>query len=153
MNIITITILVLLVIIIIVLILSVKNRMSENKDNKDDFSKNERNSEFKSRDKNIVKNTDVSLSAYSFYLKVEDCFSITGRGAVSIGKIIKGEVKKGDVVYIETNAGEVIEEKVLAIESRRRSVNSATEGDDIGLMLDKKSKQYLERGCKIFKKF
>lgn len=153
MSIIMITILALLAIAIIVVILSIKNRMSENKDDKDDFSRNERNKEFRSNHENNLGNSDTSLSAYSFYLIVEDCFTITGRGAVSTGKILKGEIKKNDEVYIETNSGEVIREKVLGIETKRRLLNSAAEGENVGIMFDKKSKQYIEKGCKIFKKF
>ena len=148
MNVVIINIFVLLIVVALVVVLIMKKK-SEGKEDEYGFSKSERDRENRN---NISTDSDPSLSNYSFYLIVEDSFAITGRGAVATGKILKGEIKKGDTVYIETNAGKLIEEKVLGIETMRKIKTSAAAGENVGIMFSKNSKNYIERGCKVLKK-
>ena len=148
MNVVIINIFVLLIVVALVVVLIMKKK-SEGKEDEYGFSKSERDRENRN---NISTDSDPSLSNYSFYLIVEDSFAITGRGAVATGKILKGEIKKGDTVYIENNAGKLIEEKVLGIETMRKIKTSAAAGENVGIMFSKNSKNYIERGCKVLKK-
>ena len=146
-----INILVLLIVVAMIIAMAVlfMKRKSEGKEDEYGFAKKEKDRENKNK---VVLDSDPSISNYLFYLIVEDVFSITGRGAVATGKILKGEIKKGDTVYIETNTGELIEEKVLGIETMRKIKTNAVAGDNVGIMFSKNSKSYIERGCKVLKK-
>lgn len=71
-----------------------------------------------------------------FRLTVEDVFSIAGRGTVITGTVAGGSVSVGDELALTSQARRArITFRVNAIEKRRRSVDRAEPGDQIGLLV------------------
>ena len=83
----------------------------------------------------------------SFEFEIEDVFSITGRGTVVTGKVIKGTVMNGDTVSING----ILDTRVLGIESFRSSKEQATEGEQVGLLLEGIERYQVVPGEKIYK--
>ncbi|MCV7077924.1 EF-Tu/IF-2/RF-3 family GTPase [Mycobacterium szulgai] len=68
-----------------------------------------------------------------FRMTVEDVFVIRNRGAVATGRVEYGELRVGDEVRI--NDGPNI--RVDAIEAFRKKLDTATVGDNVGLLFKK----------------
>ena len=66
-----------------------------------------------------------------FYMSIQDMFSISGRGIVFSGVINRGTIHKNDVLEIVDLGKEVT---VVAIESFNKQLDSATKGDDVGIL-------------------
>jgi translation elongation factor EF-Tu-like GTPase len=81
-----------------------------------------------------------------FRLTVEDVFSITGRGTVVTGRVETGTVRVGLEVTVVRNAQEVARSKVTGVEMFRKVLDTATVGDNVGLLLAGLNKQQLDRG-------
>ncbi|OBK15857.1 EF-Tu/IF-2/RF-3 family GTPase [Mycobacterium asiaticum] len=77
-----------------------------------------------------------------FRMTVQDVFVIRGRGAVATGRVEYGELSVGDQVRI--NDGPAV--RVDAIEQFRKKVDTATTGDNIGILLSKLAKDELAAG-------
>jgi translation elongation factor EF-Tu-like GTPase len=91
--------------------------------------------------------TEVGATADSgFRLTVENVFSITGRGTVVTGRVGAGTVRVGLEVTVVRNGQEVARSKVTGVEMFRKVLDSATVGDNVGLLLSGLSKQQLGRG-------
>lgn len=75
-------------------------------------------------------------------MTVQDVFVIRGRGAVATGRVEYGELSVGDQVRI--NDGPAV--RVDAIEQFRKKVDTATTGDNIGILLSKLAKDELAAG-------
>jgi translation elongation factor EF-Tu-like GTPase len=69
-------------------------------------------------------------------------FVIRGRGAVATGRVEYGEVRVGDQVKI--NDGPSV--RVDAIEALRKKRDTATAGDNVGLLFKKLDKSDLAAG-------
>ena len=80
-----------------------------------------------------------------FKMVIEDVFTITGRGTVVTGKIELGEVRVGDIVFINN-----IECKVSGIEAFRKFLDAAKAEDTVGLLINLKKVQ-VSRGDIITK--
>ncbi|OBK43140.1 EF-Tu/IF-2/RF-3 family GTPase [Mycobacterium sp. 1081908.1] len=65
-----------------------------------------------------------------FRMTVQDVFVIRGRGAVATGRVEYGELRVGDQVKI--NDGPTV--RVDAIEASRKKTDTATTGDNVGLL-------------------
>ncbi len=79
---------------------------------------------------------------------VEDIFTITGRGIVVTGKIIKGTIRLDEsLVIMET--GKVIQ--VKGIEMFRKTLDFATEGDNVGLLLGNVTRNEINSGNRLAK--
>ncbi len=70
-----------------------------------------------------------------FSLTVEDVFTITGRGTVIVGRIASGSIKVGDTVTLKRTNGSTQQVTIAAIEMFRKVLNTAKEGDNVGLLL------------------
>lgn len=83
----------------------------------------------------------------TFLMTIEDVFSITGRGTVVTGRIEKGTIKVNDTVQIIGVNGEVIKTTtIIGIEVLRENLDSATVGDNVGLILKNIKKDEVEKG-------
>lgn len=83
----------------------------------------------------------------SFSMMVEDVFYITGRGTVATGKISKGTVTVGDTVMVNG-----ISTIINGIEMFRRApLDSASEGDNVGLLLNQIDMNQISKGDIITK--
>ncbi|OBF47507.1 elongation factor Tu [Mycobacterium sp. 852002-50816_SCH5313054-b] len=75
-------------------------------------------------------------------MTVQDAFVIRGRGAVATGRVEYGELRVGDQVKI--NDGPAV--RVDAIESLRKKIDTATVGDNVGLLFKALDKNDLSAG-------
>lgn len=74
---------------------------------------------------------------------VEDVFSITGRGTVVTGRVMKGVVAVGDEVTISPSG---VRTAIAGIEQFRKSLDYAQEGENPGLLLRGVSREQVKRG-------
>ena len=88
----------------------------------------------------------VQNGGTGFELKVEDVFTISGRGTVVTGRVSRGTVSQGDRVLIRGHGGRVLETKIGGIESFRKARRTAAEGDAVGLLLKGVQKDQVEPG-------
>lgn len=86
-------------------------------------------------------------------LEIEDVFNIARRGTVVTGKIGKGSFSVGDAVKIldPQNPAHMIETEIQGIESFAKTLQTATEGQNCGLLLKDVDHQLLQRGYRLFK--
>lgn len=87
-----------------------------------------------------------SSTAQGFSLTVEDTFSITGRGTVITGRVAYGSISVGDVVTLKCLNGSVRQVKITGIEMFRKILNSASAGDNVGLLLQGLTKADIGQG-------
>ena len=78
-------------------------------------------------------------------MRVEDLFSITGRGTVATGRIERGVVKVGDEVEI-VGLGETRKTTVTGVEMFRKLLEQGQAGDNVGLLLRGIEKDDVVRG-------
>lgn len=83
-------------------------------------------------------------------LTVEDVFTLTGRGTVVVGKVTDGSFTVGDSVTVD-NGGEPFTAVIKGIEAFRKTLSTASEGDNAGLLLSGIDKDQLKRGDLIIK--
>ena len=72
------------------------------------------------------------MSEWDFYMSIQDVFSITGRGTVVVGHIEKGQIHIGEEVTLQSTGTSVT---VTGIEMFRKTLDSASAGDNVGLLL------------------
>jgi translation elongation factor EF-Tu-like GTPase len=82
----------------------------------------------------------------TFRMPVEDIFSITGRGTVVTGRIESGTVRVGMQVNIVRAGAVATTTKVTGVEMFRKVLDTATAGDNVGLLLDKLTRRELQQG-------
>lgn len=90
----------------------------------------------------------LKVGTVEFEMEVADVFSIMGRGTVVTGNITTGTIKVGDEVLIFNNG---IRTQVTGIEMFRKQCDSATVGDNVGILLKDVSRDEIERGFLIIK--
>ncbi|MEE0265685.1 MAG: EF-Tu/IF-2/RF-3 family GTPase [Acutalibacteraceae bacterium] len=83
--------------------------------------------------------------AASFYMIVEDVFSITGRGTVVTGHVESGALNVGDTVKLLHN-GVVCQVPVVGIEQFRKMLQTAKAGDNVGILLAGITKNAISKG-------
>lgn len=71
----------------------------------------------------------------NFRITVEDVFSVMDRGTVVVGTVKIGSVQVGDILTLQHADGMCQSVKVTGIETFRRMVNTASAGDNVGLLL------------------
>lgn len=79
-----------------------------------------------------------------FQLIVKDTFRIKNRGVVATGRIASGAISVGDTVLV--NDRTLV---VKGIEMIRKVIDSASEGDNVGLLFDDTAYEVLTRGAVI----
>lgn len=72
-----------------------------------------------------------------FAFEVEDIFTITGRGTVATGRVSRGSISVGDEVAFLSPKGDRVKLRVSGIESFRKIVQVANEGETVGLLFGK----------------
>lgn len=84
----------------------------------------------------MVYSTGVSGEDYgTFRITVQDVFSITGRGTVITGQIESGSITVGDTVTLRRKDGSSREVEVTGLEMFRKMMDTAKQGDNVGLLL------------------
>ncbi len=72
-----------------------------------------------------------------FAFEVEDIFTITGRGTVATGRVSRGSISVGDEIAFDSPKGDRVKLRVSGIESFRKIVQVANEGETVGLLFAK----------------
>lgn len=94
---------------------------------------------------------NISINNPIFKMEIEDIFAISGKGTVLTGKIALGDISVGDAVTIEKKDGQAINSKIKQIEMFAKYINTAKEGDHVGLLLDSVTKNDVCSGDIIVK--
>ncbi len=81
-----------------------------------------------------------------FLMPVEDVFSITGRGTVSTGRVERGTVKIQEEIEIVGLAPESRKAVVTGLEMFHKLLDSATAGDNVGVLLRGVQRDEIFRG-------
>ena len=79
-------------------------------------------------------------------LRIEDVFTIAGRGTVVTGIVLEGSIHTGDQVEILTSSGERLSTVVRGIEMSKKVSERASAGDNVGLLLRGITRAQVERG-------
>ena len=79
-------------------------------------------------------------------MTVEDVFMINGRGTVVTGRIESGTVQVGMQVNVVRDGGVAVTTEVTGIEKFRKVLDTATAGDNVGLLLEGLSQEQLHAG-------
>jgi translation elongation factor EF-Tu-like GTPase len=90
--------------------------------------------------------TPATQPGGGFRMPVEDIFMITGRGVVVTGRIESGVATVGQQVHVIRDGGVVATTKVNGIEQFRAVMESATVGENVGLLLHSLSREQLHEG-------
>ena len=85
-----------------------------------------------------------------FLMCIEDVFTIEGRGTVVTGRVERGVLKKMDEVEI-IGLGETRKTTATDIEQFRKLLDSASAGDNVGVLLRGTKKDDVERGMVLAK--
>lgn len=92
-------------------------------------------------------NTGASCGDYgAFRITVQDVFSITGRGTVITGQIEAGSITVGDTVTLRRRDGSSREVVVAGLEMFRKMLDTAKQGDNVGLLLRGVARNEVDRG-------
>jgi translation elongation factor EF-Tu-like GTPase len=81
-----------------------------------------------------------------FTMPVEDVFTIAGRGVVATGRVQTGVATVGQPVSVVRDGALVVATKVNAIEKFRAVTDSASVGENVGLLLDALSRDQVMSG-------
>lgn len=84
-----------------------------------------------------------------FLMSVEEVFSISGRGTVASGRVMRGVLKKDSEVEIVGGTNEPIKTKVTDIETFKKSCDESRAGDNSGLLLRGVKREDVRRGMVI----
>jgi translation elongation factor EF-Tu-like GTPase len=88
----------------------------------------------------------VAPTGVGFTMPVEDVFMITGRGVVVTGKIATGTAAVGQPLSIVRNGAVIATSKLKGIEMFRAVMETATVGQNVGLLLDGMSRDQVNSG-------
>ena len=86
----------------------------------------------------------------NFMFTVEDIFTVKNRGTVVTGVIESGIINTGDTVRLNGQKKQG-EKQIIGIESFRKLLDSASMGDNVGLLLAGITKEELCRGDKLYR--
>ncbi len=81
-----------------------------------------------------------------FRLTVQDVFSITGRGTVIVGMVEAGSVSVGDSVTLRRADGSTRAVTVAGIEKFRKIMDTAVQGENVGLLLRQLGRNEVGKG-------
>ena len=81
----------------------------------------------------------------AFSMQVADVFVIAKRGTVVTGTIATGSISVGDSLRIDRPGG-TMDTRCTAIEMFRKQLDTATAGDNVGLLLDRVDKGQVSPG-------
>ena len=82
----------------------------------------------------------------AFRLMIQDVFTITGRGTVVTGRVKYGSVTIGERIVLRRTDGTDREVAVAGIEMFRKMMDTARQGDNVGLLLQGVGRNDVGRG-------
>lgn len=86
-----------------------------------------------------------------FQMTVDDVMTVSGRGTVALGEVQRGTVRVGDQIVISGRQGRLTA-RVRALEKFREILDTAHEGEYIGVTLEGISKEQVEKGDILLKR-
>ena len=95
-----------------------------------------------------VQNTIPAEITNNFVMQVEDVFTITGRGTVVTGRVLRGRVDLNDNLIIRETGMSVI---VSGIEQFRKILDYAQEGDNVGILIKDLPRNQISSGMYLVK--
>jgi len=123
------------------------NAISSNNKDTNEISNSNNNSNV-----SVDSNTNLTYDKDGALLvSIEDVFTITGRGTVVTGTVLRGNVRLNDEVQIIGLDKEIITTTVIGIEMFRKQLDYAEAGDNVGLVLKDVSREKVERGQVVAK--
>src|SRR5690625_7998281 len=78
-------------------------------------------------------------------MRVEDVFSISGRGTVVTGRVERGVVKVGDEIEI-VGIRDTVKSTCTGVEMFRKLLEQGEAGDNVGVLLRGTKREDVERG-------
>jgi translation elongation factor EF-Tu-like GTPase len=87
--------------------------------------------------------------AAGFLMTVEDVFVITGRGVVVTGKVAAGQVSRGAAIEVYRAGVPVGTLTVTGVEMFRKQVDTASTGENVGLLVSAKDRTAVQRGDEL----
>lgn len=81
-----------------------------------------------------------------FLMSIEDAFTISGRGTVVSGRVLRGVLKRDAEVEIVGKGEEIVKTKVTDIETFKKSCEESRAGDNSGLLLRGVRREDIKRG-------
>jgi translation elongation factor EF-Tu-like GTPase len=82
----------------------------------------------------------------TFRMPVEDIFSIQNRGTVVTGRIESGTIRVGMQVEVVRDGGVAMTTTVTGVEMFRKVLDTASAGDNVGLLLEGLGREDLHQG-------
>lgn len=82
-------------------------------------------------------------------MRVEDVFTITGRGTVVTGQVGSGRIRTGDKVGIFRGGQLLSETTITGIEAFRKIIDSAETGDNVGILLRGLTRDHVAKGDEV----
>jgi len=122
---------------------------NESNNNVDAGNNNEQNNNIQNNNSigKVEEGTNTSYDENgAFLFSIEDIFTMDSRGATATGKVERGKVKVGDSVQIIGINKEIITTKVVSIKTFRDTLEEASIGDNVGIILKDITRDQLERG-------
>lgn len=136
----------------IVLFLNKDKKDSVN-NNQNNISQMENNNENEDISSNVAEGSNTTYDEnVDFLFKIEDVFTISGRGTVVTGTVEKGTINLNDEVQIIESNKEILTTTVTGIELFRKTQDYATVGDNASLLLKDVSRDQVKRGQILVKK-
>lgn len=87
------------------------------------------------------------MTSHTFFrLTIEDVFTIPGRGTVLTGRVERGTINVGDIVEIQRRNGETRLATVSNLMQITKEIQTAREGDNVGVILQAITKEDVARG-------
>jgi elongation factor Tu len=94
----------------------------------------------------LLAQADAASPTGRFRMGVEDVFTITGRGTVVTGRVESGRLTRGQRVEVVRDGAEVTTTEVTGIEKFRAALETATAGENVGLLLRDVERHQVQRG-------
>ena len=92
--------------------------------------------------------SEFTQSSGELLFRIDDVFTITGRGTVVTGEVISGILKLNDNVIIRENGKQTT---VTGIEMFRKQCEVAQPGDKVGVLLNGVSRSDVSQGYTLVK--
>ena len=87
------------------------------------------------------------MALVSFFMAVNDCFNITGKGTVIPGVVTNGTVKTVDVLIISSSNKNIT---VVEISKFKKTIDPAAVSDDISILISGVEYSEIERGNVVY---
>ena len=78
-------------------------------------------------------------------MTIDDIFTIKGRGVVAVGRIESGTFRVGQPVTVDTVNGQ-ISTAITGLEAFHKTMDFASAGENVGILLQGVDKDMLDRG-------